>query len=75
MRWLSLKDAAAYCSRSSPRLLYVAARDGRLRVARLGRGRSLVTSAEWCDEFLISLSKTAPTEAPTENRSTDQGVA
>lgn len=44
--------AADYCGGVSVKLLYAAARSGKLRVARIGAGRNWLTCAEWCDEWL-----------------------
>ena len=52
MRWLKAREAAAYAGNISPKVLYRAVRDGRLKAARIGVGRNLVFAVEWVDEWL-----------------------
>lgn len=51
MRWMKPKEAAAYAC-VSPKVLYRAIAAGDLKAARVGRGRNLVVSESWVDEYL-----------------------
>ena len=61
MRWLRIKEAAHY-ARCSAKVLYAAVASGELRAARIGRGRSIVTSELWVDEFLARLAEAPPVD-------------
>ena len=52
MKWMKATEAAQYCGGISEKLLYSAARNGQLKVARVGAGRNMLFCEEWCDEFL-----------------------
>jgi excisionase family DNA binding protein len=51
--WLTVREAAAR-ARVGPKVIYAAARGGRLRAARVDGRRSLRFRTEWIDEFLES---------------------
>ena len=52
MVWLKVRQAAAYAGNLSERTVYTAIRSGKLRAARIGAGRNVVTSQEWIDTWL-----------------------
>lgn len=58
--WLTVAQVAAraQCGRS---LVYSAIRDGKLRAAHVGGGRSIRVLDEWCDLWLVACSE--PREA------------
>ena len=54
--WLKIDVAAKQkCGGIHTRHLYRAIREGKLRAARYGRGRNVLTTAEWCDQWLEGL--------------------
>jgi excisionase family DNA binding protein len=55
MTWLSIRDGSRYIGRSVP-FVYREIRAGRIRAARVGRGRRLTISQEWLDAYLIEAS-------------------
>jgi hypothetical protein len=55
MRWLKAQDAAReWCGGVSAKLLYSAVKAGKLRAARIGAGRNLLFSEQWCSDWLIA---------------------
>jgi excisionase family DNA binding protein len=52
MHWLKVRGAAQHAGGVSERTVYQAIKAGKLRAARIGAGRNLVTSAEWVDLWL-----------------------
>lgn len=78
MRWLKVRGAAEYAGGLSQRTVYQAIRSGRLRAARLGAGRNVVTSAEWIDGWLGQLGAEAADllrNPPAESRQTVKPLA
>jgi hypothetical protein len=58
MTWMRVDEVRRYASGNGPlisrKLIYAAIRSGRLRAARIGAGRNLVTCAEWVDDYLTA---------------------
>jgi hypothetical protein len=52
MRWLKIDAARQHCGGISRRVMYDAVAAGKLRAARIGEGRNLIFSDEWCDDWL-----------------------
>lgn len=52
MRWTKVPGAAKHAGNISTRTIYQAIKDGKLKAARIGAGRSIVTSEEWVDLWL-----------------------
>jgi len=52
MRWLKVRGAAEHAGGLSQRTVYQAIKAGKLRAARIGAGRNLVTAEEWVDAWL-----------------------
>lgn len=53
---MRVKGAADY-STTSPKTVYAAIKDRKLRAARIGAGRNLVTSRQWVDEWLTKCAR------------------
>ncbi len=71
MRWLKVRQAAEHAGGLSQRTVYAAIRNGKLRAARIGAGRNLVTAAEWVDAWLEQAGAAAgpgPTERTVGSR-------
>ena len=49
--WMKISKGAKYAD-SSPKVLYSAARAGKLRVAKIGAGRNMITCDTWIDQWL-----------------------
>jgi excisionase family DNA binding protein len=49
--WLTAKQAGAYLGRS-PRFILREIHSGRLRAARVGGRREVITCAAWCDQWV-----------------------
>ena len=49
--WMTATEAAAYLKRGK-RFVLRAIRDGRLRAARVGGRREVLTRVEWLDQFI-----------------------
>ncbi len=49
--WLTVAEASAYCQ-LCPRVIYTAARSGKLRHARVGGRREIRLRREWLDAWL-----------------------
>ena len=60
MRWLKVRQAAEHAGGLSLRTVYAAIAAGKLRAARIGAGRNLVTSAEWIDDWLQRAGESGP---------------
>jgi hypothetical protein len=68
MEWGTIPHAAKIWGNAcvGPKTAYQAARDGKLRVARIGAGRNMVTCREWFDEWLVSLADPGPAAVAAE---------
>ena len=53
MEWFKVRMAAKY-SGLSTKTVYGAIRNGKLRAARIGAGRNVVTCRAWVDEWLTT---------------------
>lgn len=54
MRWLKIEAAAQeWCGGISAKTMYAAVRAGKLRVARIGAGRNMLVSEEFCTAWLL----------------------
>jgi excisionase family DNA binding protein len=52
VRWLKVRQAAEHAGGLSQRTVYAAIKARKLRAARIGAGRNLVTSEAWVDQWL-----------------------
>lgn len=53
MRWLKVKEAAVeWAGGVSPKTLYRAIADNKLKAARIGAGRNVLLCEEFVDEYL-----------------------
>lgn len=57
--WMTRTQAAAYIQKS-PKFLMKEINAGRLRAARVGSGRQILTCAAWCDEWVARASEVHP---------------
>jgi len=56
VEWIKVQIAAEY-SATSKKTIYDAIKQGKLRAARIGAGRNLVTCRTWVDAWLTACAK------------------
>ena len=61
MRWRKIPEAARECAGGvNAKVLYQAIRAGKLKAARIGAGRNVLTCDEWIDEWLQNAATRSP---------------